>query len=60
MTRDHDPLHSALAAWVGLPASLALQLAAGETADRELADLEEAAVLALQKLLRRAGLPVPL
>jgi hypothetical protein len=57
LTREHDPLHSLLAAWLGLPASFAIREAAGDlpVAQHRLADLEEAAVLALQRFMRAAG-----
>jgi len=55
MTRDHDPLHAALAHWLGLPASAALREAGGEPVEPELAALEEAAVIAVQKFCRAAG-----
>lgn len=60
LTRDHDPLHAWLADQLGLPASFSLREAAGEKLDRpELAWMEEEAVLALQRLIRSAGVPMP-
>ena len=61
MTRDHDPLHVALAKWLGLPASYSLRMAAGELpeAERWLAELEEAAVMAVQRFVRMAGIGIP-
>lgn len=47
--------HRALAEWLGFPASYALRQAAGEDVDSNLALLEEATVMALQALCRRAG-----
>jgi hypothetical protein len=57
MTRDHDLLHALLADMLGLPCSLSLKLAAGlaNADDRQLADIEEAAVLAVQEFVRAAG-----
>lgn len=59
LTRDHDLLHAALCDWLGLPGSFALAQAAGRAADAELAGLEEEAVLAVQRFMRRAGGRVP-
>lgn len=61
LNAEHDPLHRALCAWLGV-ASYALRDAAGEhltSAEHELARYEEAAVLAVQRFARRAGLPMP-
>jgi hypothetical protein len=58
MCCDHDPLHALLCDWLGLP-SHALRYAAGLAHDPRLAGLEEAAVLAVQKLTRAAGRAVP-
>jgi hypothetical protein len=55
LTRDHDPLHCALADWLGLSASLALRARTGEAIDAGLAALEEQAVLAVQKFCRALG-----
>lgn len=55
MTRDHDTLHAAIAAWVGLPESAALRQAAGGSPDPELAAMEEDAVLAVQRYCRAVG-----
>ncbi|MCR5875157.1 hypothetical protein LRS10_13745 [Phenylobacterium sp. J426] len=55
MTRDHDPLHAALAEWLGMKASTALRHAAGEPVSKGLADLEEAAVVAVQAYCRALG-----
>lgn len=60
LTRDHDVLHAALAAWLGLPASYALRQTAGGDVSADLAAAEEAAVLALQRFIRLAGLTLPL
>lgn len=63
MTRDHDPLHSLLANWLGLDSSYSLRHAAGSLADDEmhLAALEEDAVLAIQRLIQATTrkLPIP-
>ena len=57
MNRDHDPLHRALCAWLGVP-SLAMRMAAGldlTEAEAALAALEEDAVLAVQRFKRAAA-----
>lgn len=54
MTRHHDPLHSRLCDWIGLPASYSLTAAAGmPLTDRErtIAEMEEEAVMALQRFI---------
>lgn len=53
MTRDHDPLHSALSDWLGMPFSYSLMQAAGCDVCPALAALEENAVLAVQELKTR-------
>lgn len=58
MTRDHDPLHALLTDWLGLPFSHALHQAAGLPFDRMLAQYEEDAVLAVQRLMRHARLSI--
>ena len=55
LTLDHDPLHAWLASTLGLPASYSLSLAAGADVDPTLAELEEAAVMALQAFCVAAG-----
>lgn len=60
MTRDHDAMHALLSDWLGLPASLALEVAAGRRSDDDLSRLEEAAVLAVMAYMRRAGGRLPL
>lgn len=64
MCLDHDALHAALADWIGLRESYSLREAAeGSSPDlraRDLAAAEEAAVLAVQKLIRLAGKRIPL
>lgn len=57
MVRDHDPLHAALTDWLGMPVSYSLAEAAGcgEPADADLAEAEEHAVLAVQRLMRLSG-----
>lgn len=54
MVADHDPLHALLTDWLGLPESVALF-----GGDAEVAAAEEAAVLAVQKLMRLAGGRMP-
>lgn len=56
MVAEHDPLHAILCAWLGLPTSYALS-----APGTELAHHEEAAVIAVQRFMRRAGgkLPIP-
>lgn len=56
MNRDHDPLHRALCAWLGVP-SVALPDGQPGT---ELAGIEEDAVLAVQKLMRAHRVAVPI
>lgn len=61
MNADHDPLHRALCAWLGVD-SLSLRGAAGEpltAAEHAQANLEEDAVLAVQRFMRHAGAAVP-
>lgn len=61
MNHDHDPLHRALCAWLGVE-SFALREAAGESlapAAKRLAIAEERAVLALQRFARIAGARPP-
>ena len=52
MTRDHDPLHTRIAAALGLKESYALR-AAYNGEDSEIAGLEEEVVLAAQRLLNK-------
>jgi hypothetical protein len=52
LTRDHDPLHSRLCDWLGMPHSFSLMHAAGCDADLRLVQLEEDAVIAVQKFKR--------
>lgn len=60
MTREHDVMHAALADWLRFPASFALRQAAGQDVPADVAAAEEAAVLALQKLIRLSGARLPL
>lgn len=60
MVREHDAMHALLADWLGLPASLAIEVAAGRREADELSRLEEAAVLAITAYMRRAGGKLPL
>jgi len=52
LTRDHDALHSVLMDWLGAPYSYSLMRAANpkSSVSWEIANLEEEAVLAVQKL----------
>ncbi len=52
LTREHDVIHSELAAMVGLPHSLGLAQVAGLPVNAMLANLEEAAVLAVQRFTK--------
>lgn len=55
MNRDHDMAHSLLASWLGLPCSPTLQgVASGKFYKHH--RLEEAAVLAIQRFARAAGI----
>lgn len=57
----HDPLHAALCAWLGIE-SLALKQGRGERLTRHeqrLADIEEQAVLCVQRLCIQAGGKLP-
>lgn len=58
MAQDHDRLHVALCEWLGIE-SASLAVAAGASADSTLAGYEEDAVLAVQRLMRHAGVNVP-
>lgn len=59
MVLHHDPLHALLCCWLGIP-SRALQVAAGLLPEYdEMACLEEDAVLAVQRLMVRAGGTLP-
>lgn len=55
MNRDHDPLHRALCAWLGVPC---LALPEGQPGSY-LAGIEEEAVLAVQRLMRAHCVAVP-
>lgn len=59
MCRDHDALHARLCEWLGIPESYSLRQAAGLPVDAELAAIEEAAVMAAQRLLVMAGGRMP-
>lgn len=60
MTRDHDLLHVSLTDWLGLPHSFSLATAADlPSVHPDLAHLEEAAVLAVQRFMVAAGRSVP-
>lgn len=51
MNESHDIVHSCLANWLGLDYSPALRCAAQGRSGGELEDIEEAAVLALQRYI---------
>lgn len=55
MVTDHDPAHALLCDWLGLPTSFSLS-----GRDDDLARWEEAAVIAVQRFLVRAGGRLPL
>lgn len=59
MCADHDPLHQALAGWLGIGDSHSLRQALGLPCDPNLALLEEDAVMAVQHYMRRAGGRLP-
>ena len=59
LCRDHDALHALLCDWLGLDTSYSLSAAAGQRTDAELAEHEEAAVIAVQTFMRRAGVGPP-
>jgi hypothetical protein len=59
MTEDHDATHCLLADFLSLPTSHALRAAAGLDHDEGLAAIEEQAVMAVQRLMRRAGGRMP-
>lgn len=61
MNREHDPLHYSLCAWLQVP-SYSMVIARGEPVTKPqaaLAAIEEAAVLAVQRLMRAHGVDVP-
>lgn len=60
MAQEHDALHALLTAWLGIPESFSLRVAAGADPDSEIAAIEEAAVLAVQKLMVRGGGRLPI
>ena len=57
LNEDHDPLHAALCAWLQVR-SHSLACARGEPFDREMADIEEEAVLCVQRLAAHHGVAV--
>lgn len=59
MCRDHDPLHAVLCDWLGLGDSFALRCAAGLDDESEISAAEEAAVIALQRFMKLAGVGFP-
>lgn len=58
MNRHHDDVHAALCDWLGVT-SHSLRCAAGEPHVAELAEMEETAVLALQRFCQHAGGRIP-
>lgn len=58
MAQDHDRLHAALCDWLGVE-SHSLRCAVGLDHDHSLAEIEEAAVMAIQRLMRMSGRQVP-
>jgi hypothetical protein len=56
MCRDHDQLHARLCAWLEVGDSFALRCAAGLRDEDEISGAEEAAVLAVQRFMRLAGM----
>jgi hypothetical protein len=58
MVQDHDPLHLLLCEWLGLRRSFVMEAISGLAPEDEICGIEEAAVLAVQKLMRHAGLRV--
>lgn len=61
MNLDHDRLHSAVAFFLGVPSHALRDAAGAALSDREanLAALEEAAVLPLQRYMAHCGVGVP-
>jgi hypothetical protein len=55
MMREHEAAHSALCHWLGLPESPTLRVVAGDEGPTDLSNLEEDAVLALQRFANAAG-----
>jgi hypothetical protein len=55
MNREHDLTHAMVADWLGFPASWSLTAAAGGDVPAGLAEAEEAAAMAVQRLMRLAG-----
>lgn len=58
MNAAHDPLHRSLCRWLGVR-SHSMACAAGEPHDPDLAAIEEAAVLHVQRLIARHGAEIP-
>lgn len=58
LAQDHDALHIALCSWLGLPESYSLQQAANLPTDKNLASLEEATIMALQKFAKHANINI--
>jgi hypothetical protein len=58
LNEDHDKLHAALCKWLGI-ASHAMLDAAGLPHDARLAEVEEVAVLSVQRLIAHHNAKVP-
>lgn len=58
MNAAHDPAHRSICAWLGVP-SHSMACADGESFDLRLADLEENAVLHVQRFAVAHGVEVP-
>ena len=56
LNREHDPLHAALAAWLGLPCSPTLRNVADGGGNGPLFRLEETAVCAVQTFANALGI----
>ena len=62
MCKDHDPLHVLLSQWLGIETSFSLLRASGllDDGDSWKADLEEQAVMAVQRYMRMCRGRLPL
>lgn len=58
MSRDHEAMHAALAAWLGLPVSPTLAAVARGEGPSEVQGIEEDAVLCVQRLCVALGVDV--
>lgn len=59
MCCDHDPLHQAIAQWLGIGDSHSLRAAAGLPHNADFAVMEEEAVIAVQRYMKLAGGKLP-